>query len=164
MSIEQIIDILKNNLHAEVVKSIDGNATPVMLQIDKQDLLAVCKVLHYHDQLFFDFLQCITGSDNGKNAASLEVIYHIGSIPFNFNLALQVILDYPEDNSLPSIPSVSSIWRTANWLERETYDLLGIYFTDHPDLRRILLPADWEGYPLRKDYKVQDYYHGIKVD
>ena len=68
-----------------------------------------------------------------------------------------------EEGKLPQVPSVSSIWKTADWHEREAFDLVGIEFTNHPDLRRILLPSDWEGYPLRKDYKEQEEYHGIKV-
>jgi len=67
----------------------------------------------------------------------------------------------PKDN--PHVPSVESVWKTANWHEREAYDLIGVVFDGHPDLRRILLPDDWEGHPLRKDYKVPEFYNGMKV-
>jgi NADH-quinone oxidoreductase subunit C len=63
----------------------------------------------------------------------------------------------------PHVASVSLIWGTADWHEREAFDLMGIIFDGHPDLRRILLPADWEGHPLRKDYKVQEFYNGMRV-
>jgi NADH-quinone oxidoreductase subunit C len=89
----------------------------------------------------------------------MEVIYTLYSIPNHITLHLRVILD----RSSPVISSVSSVWRTADWHEREAFDFFGIEFANHPDLRRILLPEDWEGHPLRKDYVEQSKYHGIQV-
>lgn len=89
----------------------------------------------------------------------MEVIYHLYSIPHDESLAIKVVLD----RQAPIVESVVDIWATANWLERETYDLLGIRFSNHPDMRRILLPNDWEGHPLRKDYEAQEAYHGLTV-
>jgi len=87
------------------------------------------------------------------------LVYNLFSMKHRHKIALRV--DLPRDN--PRVPSVESVWRTADWHEREAYDLFGIHFEGHPDLRRILCPDDWEGYPLRKDYVVQEYYHGIRV-
>ena len=78
-----------------------------------------------------------------------------------FNHKLAVKVKCARDGG--SIPSVACVWHTANWHEREAYDMFGMLFTGHPELKRILCPDDWVGYPLRKDYKVQDQYHGIKV-
>ena len=89
----------------------------------------------------------------------MEVIYHLYSIPYDLHLALSVELSRKQ----PTVDSVTAIWRGANWHEREAYDLLGIQFNNHPDLRRILLPEDWDGFPLRKDYQEQENYHDIKV-
>jgi NADH-quinone oxidoreductase subunit C len=111
------------------------------------------------DQLYFDFLSCLTGIDNGPEKKTMEVLYHLYSIPYNHSLVVKVELDREQ----PEVPTVSNIWRTADWHEREAFDMFGIKFSGHPDLRRILLPADWEGFPLRKDYQEQEYYHGIKV-
>ncbi len=127
-------------------------------------LLEVCQFLHVQPQLYFDFLTCITAIDNGAEIGTIEIIYHLNSIPYEHGFVLKVEVGRNKaDEPLPQIYSLTPIWKTADWHEREAYDLVGINFVGHPDLRRILLPADWEGFPLRKDYIEQELYHGIKV-
>ena len=138
----------------------DEKSSPKAILIPAQDLMKVCSELHQNPDTYFDMLSCVTGIDNGVQANTMEVVYNLYSIPFNAHLMLKVLL--PREN--PVVDSVTSIWRTADWHERETYDMLGINFTGHPDLRRILLPADWEGFPLRKDYHHQEYYRNVKVE
>jgi NADH-quinone oxidoreductase subunit C len=138
------------------------NQTP--LEIGREELATVCLALHDTPGLYFDQLTCITGIDHGPEKGKMEVLYHLYSIPYHKGIVLKVEVPRPGPNELsPPLPTIAHIWGNANWLEREIYDLLGIPFEGHPDLRRILLPADWEGFPLRKDYQAQDYYHGIKV-
>lgn len=138
----------------------DLNSTPKAVKISSGDLVPVCRALHQHETTYFDMLSCLTGIDNGPESATLEVVYNLYSIPFHHHLAIKVVL--PREN--PEIDSIASIWKTADWHEREAFDMYGINFLGHPDLRRILMPADWEGYPLRKDYKQQEYYRNIKLD
>lgn len=140
--------------------TVELNSTPKAVRIHADDILNVCTQLHENPATYFDMLVNITGVDNGVEKATVDVIYHLTSIPYTYQLALIVTL--PREN--PEIESVCSVWRAANWHEREAFDLLGIEFKSHPDLRRILLPADWEGHPLRKDYQQAEYYRGIRVD
>ena len=135
------------------------------LVLQTERLADVCLALHDHEQTYFDFLSCVTGIDNSPEAGTMEVVYNLYSIPYDHHLVLKVVLERntSSDQPIPSVPTVSHIWRTADWHEREVFDMVGIYFENHPDMRRILCAADWEGHPLRKDYKLQDYYHGIKV-
>ncbi len=156
---QAIIEIIRPNCKHEALR-VDENASPKAAIIHADDLIVVCNTLQTNKSLYFDLLSCVTGIDNGPDANTMEVIYNFYSIPFDHHLMLKVILS--REN--PEIESVGEIWRTALWHEREAYDLLGIHFKNHPDLRRILLPADWEGYPLRKDYQVQEYYRGVKVE
>jgi NADH-quinone oxidoreductase subunit C len=135
------------------------HAHPVTIQLQQTSLAACCKFLVETEGLYFDQLSNVTGVDNGLQANSMEVIYHLYSIPFNHSLALKVVL--PREN--PEVDSLSGIWKSANWLEREVYDMFGIRFKNHPDLRRILMPNDWVGYPLRKDYQQEDTYHEVKI-
>ena len=93
------------------------------------------------------------------------MVYHLWSTPTRVSLVVKTNLprwkaDVP--GQPPEIPSVCGVWRGANWHEREVYDLSGVWFTGHPDLRRILCPEDWEGFPLRKDYEMPLDYHGIR--
>ena len=138
----------------------DLNATPNAILLSADDLLVVCGELYRNSTTYFDMLSCITGIDNGPEANTMEVAYNLYSIPFNLHLMIKVVL--PREN--PVIESLSHIWKTADWHEREAFDMYGIRFTNHPDLRRILMPADWEGFPLRKDYKHQEYYRNIRVE
>ena len=102
----------------------------------------------------FDFLADLCGVDRGpEEEPRYEVNYHLFSTTKYHRLRLKVLLD--EDNV--RVPSVTGVWRTANWHERETFDLFGVIFDGHPDLRRILLPDDWQGYALRKDFPLRGY-------
>ena len=159
MSFEEIVDQLKAELGEETIASIEENSSPKAIVIKKEDLLKVMSSLHEKEGLYFDSLSCVTGLDNGPEAGTMEMIYNLYSIPYNHHLAVKVVLD----RTAPVIASLAGIWRTADWQEREVFDLLGIDFEGHPDLRRILLPADWEGHPLRKDYEHQEYYRGVQV-
>ncbi|NIP84841.1 MAG: NADH-quinone oxidoreductase subunit C [Planctomycetales bacterium] len=145
------------------------------IEVAADRLVDICTFLRDDPQLRFDFLSCISGVDffepDPKKAAKLEggerleVVYHLWSVPYKNSLVLKVRLPRWRDGQegqLPEVPSVSGVWKTADWHEREVYDLCGVSFTGHPDLRRILCPEDWEGYPLRKDYQMPLEYHGIR--
>src|SRR2546430_67366 len=113
------------------------------LDIDREHLVAVCRFLR--DQLGFDLLSSVSGVDMLDH---LETVYHVRSTTRNQLLQLKARLD----SQKPEVDSVVSVWSTANWLERETYDMFGIRFAGHPDLRRMLLDDDFEGYPLLKSF------------
>ncbi len=156
---DELLSIVSEHCtHGDAVT--DEVMTPKGIRIHSADLRAVCQNLHDNATTFFDMLSCVSVVDNGPESGTLEVIYNLYSIPFNHRLALKVTL--PREG--PEIDSIQHIWKTANWHEREAWDMFGLKFRDHPDLRRILLPADWEGHPLRKDYKQQQYYRGVKVE
>lgn len=159
MKAEEIKSLLEENFKEKDFELVE-NASPQGLIVPNQLLVAVMSFLHTHEQLYFDMLSCMTGLDNGPEAGNMEVIYNLYSIPFDLHLMVKVVLDREK----PQIDSLVEIWKTADWQEREVYDMYGIHFNNHPDLRRILMPADWEGFPLRKDYKEQTYYRGMKVE
>jgi len=150
--------VQKHCSHGEVTK--DVASTPKALKIAAEDLAKICRALHEDPTTYFDMLSCLTGIDNGPEANTMEVVYNLYSIPFDHHLMIRVVV--PREK--PEVDTVSVIWKTAEWHERELYDMYGIIVKGHPDLRRILMPADWEGFPLRKDYKHQEYYRDIKVE
>jgi NADH-quinone oxidoreductase subunit C len=130
-------------------EALDPDANGVeYLQIQPDDLLRVAQFLKTDRACQFDFLACVTGLDYKTHR---EAVYHLESLDLKHRLVLKVKATQ-EDR----IPSLMPVWTAADWHERETYDLLGIVFEGHPDLRRILMPTYWEGYPLRKDYKEED--------
>lgn len=111
-------------------------------------------------ELKYESLGSISGVDYVGEKARFEVVYHFMSYTHKTFVTLKVVL--PRQDGV-SVPSIADIFKGANWQERETYDLVGIHFSGHPDHRRILCPDDWEGHPLRKDYKTPDYYNGMPV-
>ncbi|MEM7110645.1 MAG: NADH-quinone oxidoreductase subunit C [Bacteroidota bacterium] len=160
MDVDEVITNLKGELSQEVSIEEAENCSPRAIIVPPELLKKVCEILYRNKNFYFDMLSCLTGLDNGPEANTMEVIYNLYSIPFDQSLMIKVILDREK----AQVDSVVDIWRTADWHEREAFDLYGIQFIGHPDLRRILLPADWEGHPLKKDYEHQKYYRGIKVE
>jgi len=155
---EEIYAILKERFGEEKFEfKEDGKVVPWII-VAPDAIREVTKFLRDDDDLDFDYLMSLSGVHYQKEN-TLGVTYHINSTRKKHSLTLKCIV--PEDN--PHVPSIESVWKTANWHEREAYDMVGIMFDGHPDLRRILCPDDWDGYPLRKDYKVQEYYRGMKV-
>jgi NADH-quinone oxidoreductase subunit C len=138
-----------NQAVAEVIE-FRGETTAV---VPPQQLVRVAEYLVAEPSLRFTFLSDLTTVDRFPIEPRFELNYHLLSIERSIRLRLRVRLPGSE----PSIASVTGIWPTANWHERESFDLFGIRFQGHPDLRRILMPEDWEGHPLRKDYPVEGF-------
>jgi NADH-quinone oxidoreductase subunit C len=162
-TVNEVIETAKREVEGAIQNQVP-DCTPPTWSVMPELLPDLCTFLRNTEGIYMDLLECITGVDNGPQVGTMEVIYHLHSVPYGHSLALKVVLKRPDDPlELASTPSISHIWPAANWHEREAYDLLGIAFEGHPDLRRILLPADWVGWPLRKDYQEQQYYHGITV-
>ena len=149
----------------EIVKFIQSKAADKTSIIEQKEAILVSPdnwnevsmLLKNESDLDFNYLMCISSYDKGDNK-TYGVAYNLFSTTKNHYLEVRV-----EAEDGISIPSVVSLWQTANWHEREAYDMMGIQFDGHPDLKRILLSDDWEGHPLRKNFKEPDYYHGMPV-
>ncbi len=167
---------LEANFASSIVsKKLDAPNTDPFIVVKADDIPAVCRFLRDDAELAFDLLNCISGVDylepDPKKLAKAgfephtEVVYHLSSFKHRHRFVIKVILPRWKDNKpgeLPEVPSVAKIWPTADWHEREVYDLSGVTFTGHPDLTRILLAEDWVGHPLRKDYEFPLEYQGIR--
>ena len=140
------------------VGDCDLQAKDPFIRVEPAAILAVCRFLRDEPDLQFDALSNETGVDY-KAKGVIEVVYHLYSYPHRHLLVLKV--DAPREH--PVVPSVETVWKAANWLEREIYDLLGVTFEGHSDLRRLLMPEDWIGHPLRKDFVEPEEYHGIST-
>jgi NADH-quinone oxidoreductase subunit C len=115
--------------------------------VKKEDIVSICNYLKDDLELSFNYLSDLTAVDRMGRKPRFDIVYHLYSINRNHRVRLKVGVDEGQ-----SISSVTSVWSGANWFEREVFDLFGVSFSNHPDLRRILLPDDWEGHPLRKDF------------
>ena len=159
MDFPGILEYLNNNLGKDFL-IIDEELPPETVKVSAQNWNRLASFLREDEQLLFDAMMCITGIDEGIESEYLAVMYNLHSMKYKHKIEVYIQVSKSE----PKVPSVERIWRIADWFERETYDMYGIEFEGHRDLRRILLPSDWEGFPLRKDYKFPETYHGIVVD
>lgn len=159
----QLKQDIDQELGSGMVEIVDVGLQPT-LSVKPEQLPKLCHWLRDNPKYYFDFLANITAVDYFPES-KFAVVYNLTSIPFQLQLTLRVEIEQQgrDLNQLPELPSVSAVWRTADWHEREAFDMMGIFFTGHPDLRRILMPDDWEGYPLRKDYQDAESYHGIPI-
>ncbi len=162
---EKVRQLIEAKFGSEAVVGTEISGKQPALLIHPDFIEPVAFELRDNPSLWFDFLACITAVDHGVDENRFSVVYHLSSMPYKRQLTLKVIRPFDRSTEeMPVFKSVAAVWRTAEWHEREAYDLLGVYFDQHPDLRRILLPDDWVGFPLRKDYTTAPAYKGIKID
>jgi NADH-quinone oxidoreductase subunit C len=170
---EEIFELLKIQFGDAIIEF--GNSLPVepIISVAPLQIQNIGTYLRDNEELKFDSLMCLSGVDDANGTkvkdsdgtdiitgGTLSVYYHLHSVSLKHKITLKVSV--PRED--PKVESVENVWKCANWHEREAFDLLGITFLNHPDLRRILMPYDWEaGCPLRKDYKNPEFYQGMKV-
>lgn len=156
-SFDEILALLKQRF-VDSISEERGEKGEPFIRVDVGVLKKVMEFLRSDSAFSFDSLMLLSGIDYPEKQC-LAVAYHIFSMKHRHRIFLKVFV--PRD--VPHVPTVSDIWPTANWHEREAYDLFGIVFEGHPNLRRILCPDDWEGHTLRKDYKEPATYRGIPL-
>ncbi len=140
--------------HSDWVTEVIEALGEVTVIVPAEHIVEVCTALKAGSETKFDFLADICGADRGiEEEPRFEVNYHLFSTSKHHRLRLKVLLNEEQAR----VPTVTGVWRTANWHERETFDLFGVVFEGHPDLRRILLPDDWQGHALRKDFPLRGY-------
>lgn len=175
MTAAETIALLETQF-GSAIAATSAEALDPFVAVEPAKLVEVCTFLRDDPRLKFEMLNDISGVDylemDPKKAPKagfephLEVVYHLSSFSFpGRRFTVKVILPRWKDNAagqLPEVPSVVGVWKTANWQEREVFDLVGVQFTGHPELTRILLGDDWVGHPLRKDYEFPLEYHGIR--
>jgi NADH-quinone oxidoreductase subunit C len=155
MKAEEIAGLLAEKFGTKILESKSEVLLPFSV-VEPSEFLAVCQFVRSDERLQMDHLECLSGVDYKDR---IEVVYTVYSMKHHHRFTLKVRL--PREN--PRVHSVESIWRVANWHEREAFDMLGVVFEGHSDLRRILCPDDWEGHPLRKDYVFPKSYRDMPV-
>jgi NADH-quinone oxidoreductase subunit C len=149
----------------EGLRELDESAQDPFVLVDSSAIVNVLTFLRDDPDCSMEMLHLVTGVERGDR---IEVVYHVSSLSHHHTLTLKVYCPRPDggghDDWHPEVPSVAAIYNSADWHEREQYDLLGIMFTGHPDLRRLLLPEEWIGHPLRKDYVYPSSHGGIPLE
>ncbi len=174
MKTEEIYNILKEKFPNTDLQLDDSLPHEDFITWDGVNLIEIATFLRDTKDLLFDSLMNLSGVDDNNSKkiknedgseiiepGTLSVYYHLHSMELNHKVTLKVSVSRTD----PKVESVESIWKTADWHEREAYDMFGIIFMNHPNLERILLPYDWEegSYPLRKDFETPEFYNGMKI-
>ncbi len=144
---EKIESLLREKFPQEILE-VNYFRNELTFLVDKKSIVEICKFLRNEPELYFDLLVDLCGVDRAKRKDRFEVVYHLVSLKNKYRIRLKVRVDEKDCN----VDSVTSVYPTANWHERETYDMFGIVFNNHPDLRRMYMPEEFEYYPLRKDF------------
>ncbi len=172
MSAEQIYNLLKENFGDAILEMVSNVPTEPIISVEPLQINVISQFLRDSNELQFDNLMNLSGVDDNNatkttnedgsvssQGGTLSVYYHLDS----FSLKHKITLKVSTNRDVPEVESVTNIWYSANWHEREAFDMFGINFLNHPDLRRILMPDDWDGFPLRKDYENPEFYDGMKI-
>jgi NADH-quinone oxidoreductase subunit C len=170
----EIFELIKEKFPDIDIQIDESLPVEPIISVDPLKIFEVSKFLRLDENLQFDSLMVLSGVDDNNDEkvkneddteeikpGTLSVYYHLHSTKLGHKITIRC--STPKDN--PEVESVERIWKTADWHEREAYDMIGIKFLNHPDLRRILMPYDWDegSHPLRKDYKNPEFYQGMKV-
>ncbi len=172
MNADDIYNLLKEKFGNSILEMVSDVPAEPIITVEALKINEVCEYLRDADNTQFDSLMNLSGVDDnnaGKitnedelattKGGTLSVFYHLYSIALKHKIVIKISTD--RDN--PEVESVTPVWGAANWHEREAYDMYGFKFLNHPDMGRILMPYDWEGYPLRKDYENPEFYEGMKI-
>jgi NADH-quinone oxidoreductase subunit C len=151
MDATALLALVQESVPGAQVEAVPGVDPQLTVYVSRDDLPAVARALRDRPDLRFDLLVDLIAVDFLPREPRFEIVYLLVSIEHRARLRLKVRLDGADAH----VSSVSNVWPAANWLEREVWDLFGVVFDGHPDPRRLLMPEDWEGFPLRKDYPVQ---------
>ena len=157
MEAQEIYNKLERQFPGKVA-GFHGDVFDPCLNVEAPSVVDVCRYLRDDLELAFEVLSDLTALDLPKEN-KLQVVYHL----FSYSRRHQIVLKVDLPREAPSVSTMEGVWKAANWLEREVFDLFGIMFEGHTDLRRIMLPEDWVGHPLRKDYVEQEEYDGIST-
>jgi len=154
LTVTEIVERLREAAGDDAIVEVSTDGPSPWFRVFPPKFRVVMEALRKEPSLAFDYLQLVTAVDW---LTHFDVVYHLWSMSNAHKVAVKITVD----RTNPRLPTVSDLWPAADWHEREQYDLLGVIFEGHPDLRRILCPEDWEGHPLRKDYVQPLEYHGI---
>jgi NADH-quinone oxidoreductase subunit C len=144
---QQRLELIKSRLADFEIEYSDINGTPAIIT-NPGNIIIICSILKTDSDISFEMLLDVMGVDNFQKEKRFEVVCSLYSLKYKDRIFIKI----PLDSKNPEMPSLTAVWKGANWFERETYDMFGIKFTGHPDLRRIYMPEEYEHFPLRKDF------------